>query len=77
MFVLDTTKAHELGYIDSLGGLFRGENAEIVGEGKDGNVLVTLPNSLSPEKEYEVGRDCLTEILPTPGYGGTCENSRI
>lgn len=66
MLILDTTKAYDLGYLDSLGGLFRGEEAVIIrvceppkDDSPFSEVIVTLPNSLNPEKEYRVSQDCL------------------
>lgn len=58
MITLDTAQAFEKGYIDSLGGLFRGETAQIVGQAGE-MVIVVLPNSLYPEKQYCVDQDCL------------------
>ena len=57
-YCLDVLKAYESGFIQEIGGLFRGETALIVDDDED-SVTVTLPNSLNPEKEYVVSWDCI------------------
>lgn len=57
-YCLDVLKAYELGFVQDIGGLFRGERALIVDDDEN-TATVTLPDSLNPEREYVVSWDCL------------------
>jgi hypothetical protein len=63
VWCLDTTKAHQLGDIESLGGMFRGENVTILEFIRADRVKVKMDNGFI-NQEFIVYPDCLIKQQP-------------
>lgn len=61
VWCLDTSKAHQLGDIDSLGGMFRGEDVTILEFIRADRIKVKMDNGVH-NKELIVFPDCLVAL---------------